>query len=212
MTRSPPETRDRLDRVLATPSSATKHHAFALLPAHQVFSHKLIIFPLQSHSAFCALQSRPHEVWRRFFGSTFGDALTYNPSDVFETFPFPRGWTAHPALEAAGQAYCDFRANLMVRNDEGLTRTYNRFHDRHERDPEIERLRALHAEMDRAVIEAYGWTDIDTTCEFILDHEIDEEEWSPRRRKPYRCRWPDSVRDEVLARLLEMNAERAGEE
>ena len=32
------------------------------------------------------------------------------------------------------------------------------------------------------------------------------------RRKPYRYRWPDEVRDKVLARLLELNAERAAEE
>ena len=30
-----------------------------------------------------------------------------------------------------------------------------------------------------------------------------------RRKKPYRYRWPDAVRDEVLARLLALNAERA---
>jgi hypothetical protein len=31
-------------------------------------------------------------------------------------------------------------------------------------------------------------------------------------RAPWRHRWPDDVRDEVLARLLELNAERAREE
>ncbi len=44
------------------------------------------------------------------------------------------------------------------------------------------------------------------------NYEIDEEEWSPRRKKPWRYRWPDDVRDEVLARLLEAGAERAKEE
>ena len=38
------------------------------------------------------------------------------------------------------------------------------------------------------------------------------EEGGSRRRKPYRYRWPDKIRDEVLARLLELNAERAQEE
>ena len=42
----------------------------------------------------------------------------------------------------------------MVRNDEGLTRTYNRFHDPEERDPEMLKLRELHAAMDRAVLDA----------------------------------------------------------
>jgi hypothetical protein len=115
------------------------------------------------------------------------------------------------ALEAAGKAYYEFRAALMVRNDEGLTKTYNRFHDPDERDPDIQTLRDLHAAMDRAVLDVYGWTDIPTHCEFLLDYEIDEEEWGTRK-KPYRYRWPDEVRDEVLARLLELNAERAREE
>ncbi len=100
----------------------------------------------------------------------------------------------------------------MVRNNEGLTKTYNRFHDPDERNPEIEKLRELHAAMDRAVRDAYGWSDIHTTCEFLLDYEINEEEASSRRKKPWRYRWADKVRDEVLARLLELNAERAREE
>jgi hypothetical protein len=67
--------------------------------------------------------------------------------------------------------------------------------------------------MDRAVLDAYGWHDIATDCEFILDYEIDEEEeGNSRRKKPWRYRWPNDIRDEVLARLLELNAERAKEE
>jgi hypothetical protein len=65
--------------------------------------------------------------------------------------------------------------------------------------------------MDRAVLDAYGWSDITTDCKFLLDYEIDEEEWGDKK-KPWRYRWPDEVRDEVLARLLELNAERAKEE
>ena len=48
----------------------------------------------------------------------------------------------------------------MQRNQEGLTKTYNRFHDPDETDPEIEKLRQLHIEMDNAVCAAYGWTDL----------------------------------------------------
>ena len=99
----------------------------------------------------------------------------------------------------------------MVQNDEGMTKTYNRFHDPYEDDPEIGRLRELHDAMDRAVLDAYGWPDIPTDCEFLLDYEIDEATWG-RKKKPYRYRWPDPVRDEVLARLLALNAERAAEE
>ena len=181
--------------------------AFALLPNGMVYSESTVVFPLETHAAFCALQSRPHEIWARFFGSSMKDDLRYTPSDCFETFPFPRGWRTHPALEAAGQAYYDFRANLMVRNDEGLTKTYNRFHDPDEDDPDIARVRDLHAAMDRVVLDAYGWKDIPTHCEFLLDYETDEEEGT-KRKKPYRYRLPDDIRDDVLARLLELNAQR----
>ena len=69
----------------------------------------------------------------------------------------------------------------MVRNNEGLTKTYNRFHDPDERSPDILKLRELHAAMDRAVLDAYGWTDLKPTCEFLLDYEEDEDEDEPRR-------------------------------
>ena len=199
-----------LERVLAI-SRYGQNVAFTFLSAESVHSDSVIVFPFDTHSAFCALQSRPHELWTRFFGSSMKDDLRYTPSDCFETFPFPERWETHPALEAAGKAYYDFRAALMVENNEGLTRTYNRFHDRDEDDPGITELRALHAAMDRAVLDAYGWHDIPTDCEFLLDYAIDEEQWG-RRKKPYRYRWPDATRDEVLARLLELNADRAAEE
>ena len=125
--------------------------------------------------------------------------------------PSPEGWETHPALEAAGKAYYEHRAALMVRNDGGMTKIYNRFHDPYENDPDISKLRELHAAMDRAVLGAYGWTDIPTDCDFLLDYEIDEATWG-RKKKPYRYRWPDAVRDEVLARLLALNTERAAEE
>ena len=140
-------------------------------------------------------------------GSSMKDDLRYTPSDCFETFPFPDEWSTRPDLERAGTDYYDYRADLMIRHDEGLTKTYNRFHDPEETSPDIVRLRDLHAAMDRAVLDAYGWTDIPTDSEFLLDYEIDEEDWGTRK-KPYRHRWPDDVRDEVLARLLELNSQR----
>ena len=136
------------------------------------------------------------------------DDLRYTPSDCFETFPFPDGWQTHPDLEAAGTAYYQYRAALMVDRGEGMTRTYNRFHDPYETDSRIAQLRELHAGMDRAVLDVYGWSDLAADCDFLLDYEIDEATWG-RRKKPYRYRWPDAVRDEVLARLLALNAERA---
>ena len=199
-----------LDRVLAV-SRVGQNATFAFLPTGTVFAESLIVFPFDTHAAFCSLQSRPHEIWARFFGSSMKDDLRYTPSDCFETFPFSENWETQAGLEAAGKECYEFRAVLMVRNNEGLTKTYNRFHNPDERDIEIAKLRGLHAAMDRAVLDAYGWCDIPTDGDFLLDYEIDEEEWG-KRKKPWRYRWPDEIRDEVLARLLALNAERAREE
>ena len=199
-----------LHRVLAI-SRVGEQAAVTFLPSNLVFAESLIVFPLESHSAFCALQSRPHEVWARFFGSSMKDDLRYTPSDCFETFPFPDRWGSRPNLEAVGKTYYDHRAALMVANSEGLTKTYNRFHDPYESSPGVLKLRDLHAAMDRAVLDAYGWADIPTDCQFFPLHPNDDPDPdSPRpRRIPHRYRWPDEIQNEVLARLMELNAERA---
>jgi hypothetical protein len=195
-----------LDRVLVI-SRVAPHAAFAFLPAPLVYSEQLVVFPMVSYAAFCVLQSRIHEIWARFFSGTALELMRYTPSDCFETFPLPENWQSHAALEAGGKAYYEFRAALMIQGNEGLTKSYNRFHDP-KPDPNMPKLRELHAAMDRAVLDAYGWHDIPTNCEFVLDYDIDEEEWGDKK-KPFRYRWPNDVRDEVLARLLELNTERA---
>jgi hypothetical protein len=196
----------------------TEHIGFALLPSRSVFSHALIIIADDRLELFSIIQSRPHDIWARYFGSSIGDGLRYTPSDCFETFPLPLNWEKSHSLNQVGREYYEFRADLMVRNNEGLTKTYNRFHDPEETSEDIKKLRSLHAAMDRDVLDTYGWTDIPTDCEFLLDYEEDEDDEAEsggrarKKKKPYRYRWPDEVRDEVLARLLALNAERHEEE
>jgi len=199
-----------LSRVAAV-ARVGQQAAFTFLPNGMVYSEQLVVFAFSEYAAFCALQSRIHEVWARFFSSSMKDDLRYTPTDCFETFPFPEGFGTDPRLEQAGRDYYEHRAALMVRNDQGLTKTYNRFHDPNERSPDIVKLRELHAAMDRVVLDAYGWTDLRPTCEFLLDYEEDEDEegGGRSRKKPWRYRWPDEFRDEVLARLLELNKKRA---
>src|ERR1017187_8579958 len=137
----------------------------------------------------------------------------YTASDCFETFPFVPRSADMCGLEEVGREYYEFRGRLMVLNSEGLTATYNRFHDPDQSHPDIVQLRTLHAKMDRAALEAYGWSDLQPNCEFLLEYEEeDSEDGIRRRRKPWRYRWPDELRDEVLARLLELNHLRAEEQ
>lgn len=204
-----------LQRVLVHPFTSS-HLAFTFVPAATIVASPHVVVADESYATFTVLQSRVHELWARLTSSTLKDDLSYKVSDSFDTFPLPVQWRNQPILENAGKSLYEFRASVMVRNDEGLTTTYNRFHDCDEDSPEILGLRELHAEIDRVVLNSYGWTDIQPQCEFIpeFNEEEDEDEHENRRakKKKYRYRWPDEIRDEVLARLLELNRQRALEE
>ena len=86
------------------------------------------------------------------------------------------GLGVRETLETIGKEYYEYRAQLMLRNNQGLTDTYNRFHNPEENHPDILKLRQLHTQMDLAVLKAYGWEDLDTTCGFALDYlDLDED-------------------------------------
>ena len=88
----------------------------------------------------------------------------------------------------------------MSTRQEGLTKTYNRFHDSDETAADIQNLRDLHVEMDNAVAAAYGWDDLD------LGHGFHE------TKQGTRFTISELARREVLARLLKLNHERYAEE
>ena len=199
-----------LERMLCV-VFVSQHLGFVWLPTDCIVSHNVGVFAVEGDEFFCLFQSRVHETFATQLSSGLEDRQGYRPSDGFEPFPFPVGVVERDRLAKEGKRYYEARGAVMVNRGEGLTKTYNRFHDPYDDDPDIAELRERHAAMDRAVLDAYGWTDIPTACDFLLDYEIDQEEWG-NRKKPYRYRWPDEMRDEVLARLLELNAARAGEE
>jgi len=185
-------------RCLAN-SQVSSHLCMAWQPTDRVFSHALNVFADDRDGFFAVMQSRVHEVWARFFGSSMKDDLRYTASDCFVTFPFPAGWESNTALTDLGARYHAHRAAMMARTidtkrPEGLTATYNRFHDVNERAPDVPTLRALHAAIDRAVLDAYRWDDVRPTYDFRA--QLDER---------VRYTWDDGTRDEVLARLLEEN-------
>jgi hypothetical protein len=256
------------DKVLAT-ALHQPNWQLAFLGSENVFSHALAVIALSSPKYLLALQSTPHELWARFLGSSMKDDLRYTPSDCFETFPFPSALldaaaydpeqaSQRQALDCIGERYHQLRAELMVSNDEGLTSTYNRFHDPAETSEGILELRRLHDTMDQAVLAAYSWSDALPTgsantpstspCGFGLDFlDLEDDALLPSdlqericsgdlffptaseacnfqaqlrrygaikasRRLAWRHRWPDVIRDGVLARLLALNAERYAEE
>jgi hypothetical protein len=121
----------------------------------------------------------------------------YTPSDCFETFPFPANLTG---LDTIGERYHKYRHEIMLARQEGLTKTYNRFHNSEDTSADIQKLRQLHVEMDQAVAAVYGWTDLD------LGHGFHQ------TKQGVRYTISEPARREVLARLLKLNHERYAEE
>lgn len=185
-----------LERVLVV-AATSRTLAFAFAPSALVFANAVYVFALSSDSAFAVLQGAFQDAWARDWASSMRGDLRYTPSDCFETFPFPTGTAS---LGHIGERYYAHRQSIMLARHEGLTATYNRFHNPEEQAEDIRRLRELHVEMDYAVAKAYGWTDLD------LGHGFHE------TRQGVRYTIADAARREILDRLLRLNHERYAQE
>ncbi len=186
----------KMERVI-TIAATSRTLAFASVPSEIVFSHATYVFALESLEYFTLLQSVFHEAWAREYASSMKEDLRYTPSDCFETFPFP---TSTANLEQIGEKYYTHRQKIMLTRQEGLTKTYNRFHNPDETNPDIEQLRTLHIAMDNAVATAYSWEDIE------LDHDFHE------TKQGIRFTICENARREILDRLLQLNHQRYAEE
>jgi hypothetical protein len=96
---------------------------------------------------------------------------------------------------------CDlapFRSRDRGVGQEVWTQTYNLLKDPNCAEPRIIELRRMHEEMDRAVLEAYGWDDLPAPPYCTAT--------------PTEQRALEAFNDEVIDRLFVLNAERAEEE
>jgi hypothetical protein len=154
------------------------------------------------------------------------------------------------SLENIGEAYHEHRKQLMLAMQLGLTKTYNLFHSNaitaqsiNDKDKQVAslqkhlektamtisfdeaiqgilKLRELHVQMDKAVLDAYGWsndelkiTNYDTTIGAVirnsqlkidLKHDFYDVDYLPENDRVRFTIHPDA-RKEVLKRLLELN-------
>ncbi|MCG3197798.1 MAG: hypothetical protein GHCLOJNM_02289 [bacterium] len=186
----------RQERVLVR-SQTSKTQASVFVENQYVYDQKLVVFATDSLGGYAVMDSSLHYWWILKYGSSLRTDAVYTPSDCFETFPFPTDLTS---LESIGERYHEFRRQIMLSRQEGLTKTYNRFHNRAEKASDIAELRRLHVEMDQAVAAAYGWTGLD------LGHGFHE------TKQGIRYTLSEPARREVLDRLLALNHERYAEE
>lgn len=167
------------------------------VPTGQVMSEQVIVFATDSPAQLAFLASSLHYWWaRKYSGDMRGD-LRYASSDVYETFPRPHE-TAR--VLAAGRSLETAQRTAMAARSIGLTSLYNLIHARLETAADLQAVRQAHTEVDQAVVEAYGWTDLDLQHGFHGETQNDRFTIAP------------SVQTEVLDRLLELNHTRYKQE
>jgi Eco57I restriction-modification methylase/MmeI, target recognition domain len=178
-------------------SGIAKYLALEFVQPDAVISQRLKVFKFQDYAHFSILQSNLHECWVRRNSSTLETRLSYSNKDAFATFPF---CDITDRLEGIGKEYYAHRKEVMNRFCEGLTSVYNRLHDPEDISDDCVKFRTLQAQMDEAVVAAYGWNDID------LNHGFHE------TKQGMRFTISGHALSEILRRLLRLNHKRYEEE
>jgi hypothetical protein len=198
-----------LQRYIVTLETG-KHRLFGFLPIHDVPDSSLVTFASDDPYMLGVLSSTIHSVWAIAAGGRMGmgNDPRYNKTRCFETFPFPactpaqqekiralgeqldahrkRQQVLHPELTMTGM----YNVLEAVRAGTTLTAKEKKIYDQ----GLVGILKQLHDELDAAVAEAYGWTD--------LSHSGPGS--SPGDSEAHKA--------EILTRLVALNAERAAEE
>jgi hypothetical protein len=185
-----------LDRCIAV-ARVSKTVMPVFVPTGIVLNEKVVAFAFDGDDHFGLLSSTVHREWALSHSSTLRTDTQYTPSDCFETFAQP---TLTDDVATLGGALHAHRSALMLDRQEGLTKTYNRVHDPDEASDDIVRLREIHAQLDHAVRDAYGWGDLD------LGHGFHDTRFGTRYT------FEPVARQEVLDRLLELNHARYADE
>lgn len=183
--------------VLAIVSSAVMP---VRVSADQVFSNRLTVFAIDDFDQQAVLSSSVHWSWAVKYSSTLETRVNYVTSDAFGTFPRPK---STERLERIGRVLDEERREIMLRRDISLTKLYNLVNDANladSSDPDVKRMRAIHVEVDEAVLDAYGWSDIAPNHGFHTYRQM--ERWTVS----------DAARIEIIDRLLEENHRRAAAE
>ncbi|MCQ8831724.1 Eco57I restriction-modification methylase domain-containing protein [Streptomyces malaysiensis] len=178
-----------------------------LVSTNQVFSHALNVFTSDAPALLALLSSAPHYWWAIDRASTMKGDLRYTPTDVFETLVRPN---LTDLLHTTGIHLNEFRRELMIRRNIGLTATYNLVHDESCQDTDIVELRRIHEEIDKATVDAYGWHDLldksgatppaDPTHQTVpLDHGFHETDQGTRYTIGL------LARTEIIDRLRQLN-------
>lgn len=199
-----------LTRYIATVETA-KHRLFQFLDSTVLPDHKLVAIGIEDALHLGILSSQIHAIWALASGGTLEDRPVYSKSRCFDPFPFPTEDTgltpelterirqlteqidahrktqqaAHPTLTLTGM----YNVLDKLRSGEALSAKDKTIHEQ----GLVSVLRTLHDELDAAVLQAYGWSDLGPV---------------PWADEAACASWTDRL----LQRLVALNSRRAAEE
>jgi hypothetical protein len=213
-----------LPRYIASCRTAT-HRLFSFERAEVVPDAKIIAIGSSDPGLLSILSSRPHLLWSENWARLgVGDDSNYNHSECFANFPFLASSDIRvlDRLGRAGERLDAFRKERLAAHDFlTMTSLYNVLERERELDngadvePLSDRelaiheaglvsvLKEIHDEIDRAVLEAYGWGDL------IPDLVGKPGATLP---SPHKSPGQELAEEELLGRLVALNRERAAEE
>jgi hypothetical protein len=112
------------------------------------------VFAFEDDYAMGILSSSTHDAWAWSRSSTIKGDLRYTPSTVFEGFPWPYPITGEhrERIAALSRSLIARRQEICKENNFGLTTLSNLIDE-----GAYTGLKALHCELDEAVVTAYGW-------------------------------------------------------
>ena len=167
-----------LERYVTTPRHS-KHRLFVWTDSNTLPNESVVIFARHDDYFIGVLQSRVHEVWSRAMGTQVRDresGFRYTHTTCFETFPFPEPTDEQrDAIGEVAKMMMWHRKNMLTPREntpEDMIRemTLNDIYNKNHRWLQID-----HEKLDRAVINAYNWTenpedlDDDTILERLLE-------------------------------------------
>jgi hypothetical protein len=189
----------KLEKVIVN-SLVTKYFNPSLVENDSVFDQKMAIIASDSYGMFAFLNSSIIQEWVWKFSSRMKMDLSFTPSTAFETLPFPDG-VFNSSFVSLGEEYESLRKKIMFSNNIGTTKLYNLFHDPNCLETEVIDFRNLSIAIDIAVLDLYGWNDIE------LSHDFNQVDYLPDS-DCIRYGISRFAKDEVIYRMSMLNKER----
>jgi len=175
---------DNLGRFVVSPRVA-KHRLFVFAPRGVLPDGQLVVFARDDDYFFGVLHSRFHELWSLRMGTSLEDRPRYTPTTTFETFPFPWPPGSEPAGDPRVQAIAAAAADLVQKRDAWLN------------PPGATEAQLKKRTLTNLYNERPTWL-------HLAHRRLDEAVAAAYG-------WPADLEDEeILARLLALNLERAG--